>query len=46
MIVNGCIHKMIKSQIKPWPLPDITPFSRMQKIEVTGTSDLALLFLH
>ena len=30
----------------PWPLPDITPFSRMQKIEVTGASHLAWLFLH
>ena len=29
-----------------WPLPDITPFSRMQKIELTGASDLALVFLH
>ena len=29
---------------RPWPLPDITPFSRMQKIEVTGASDLGLLF--
>ena len=31
---------------RPWPLPDITSFSRMQKIEVTGASDLASLFLH
>ena len=30
----------------PWPLPDITSFSRMQKIEVTGASDFASLFLH
>ena len=40
MIVNDCIHKVIKS----WPLPDITPFSCMQKIEVTGASNLASLF--
>ena len=44
MIVNGCIHKMIKPQEKPWPLPDTTPLSCMQKIEVTGASNLALLF--
>ena len=42
MIVNGCIHNLKK----PWPLPDITSFSRMQKIEITGASDLASLFLH
>ena len=29
---------------RPWPLTDITPFSRMQKVEVTGASDLALFF--
>ena len=29
---------------KAWPLPDITSFSCMQKIVVTGTSDLASLF--
>ena len=29
---------------RPWPLSDITPFSYMQKIEVTGTSNLASLF--
>ena len=29
---------------RPWPLLDITSFSRMQKIEVTGASNLALLF--
>ena len=29
---------------RPWPPPDITLFSRMQKIEVTGASDLASLF--
>ena len=28
----------------PWPLPDITPFSHTQKIEVTGASNLTLLF--
>ena len=43
MIVYDCIHKRIKSQ-KAWPLPDITPFSHMQKIEITGASDLASLF--
>ena len=31
---------------RPWPLTDITSFSRMQKIKVTGASDLALLFSH
>ena len=31
---------------RPWPLPDITSFSRMQKIEVTGGSNLASLFLY
>ena len=31
---------------RPWPLFDITSFSHMQKIEVTGASDLASLFLH
>ena len=34
---------LVKSQ-KALSLPDITSFSRMQKIEVTGASDLALLF--
>ena len=31
---------------RPWSLPDITSFSRMHKIEVTGASNLASLFLH
>ena len=46
MIVNGCIHKMIKSQkaLASMALPNITSFSRMQKIEVTGVSDLTSLF--
>ena len=45
MTVNGCIHKMIKSQkaLASSYIPDIKPFSCMQKIEVTGASDSALL---
>ena len=31
---------------RPWPLPDITPFSRMQKMKITDACDLASLFLH
>ena len=29
---------------RPWTLPDITPFSRMQQVEVCGASDLTSLF--
>ena len=42
VILNGCIHNLKR----PWPIHDITSFSHMQKIEVTGASDFALLFLH